>query len=164
MKNKIMQNKKFTKGFTLLELLVVVLIIGILAAIALPQYKKAVEKARMAEAVTNVKAIAQAQQRYYMIYGEYADCLDLNSLDIDLSGEDYNYHGCSAKKTTDFVYTSNGYSAKQYIAVASRIPPAKRYAILVSKDNPNRIICRVYSEVNNIQEELCDALDANGTL
>ncbi len=48
------------KAFTLIELLVVVLIIGILSAIALPQYTTAVEKSRAAEALVNLKHIQQA--------------------------------------------------------------------------------------------------------
>jgi len=69
------------KAFTLLELLVVVLIIGILAAIALPQYKLAVGKTKFSELKTITKALAGASQRYFLSHGVYTD--NMNSLDID---------------------------------------------------------------------------------
>ena len=57
-------------GFTLIELLVIVLIIGILAAVAVPQYQKAVLKARWTEAFTNLKAINDAIKLCVMERGE----------------------------------------------------------------------------------------------
>ena len=71
-------------GFTLIELLVVVLIIGILSAIALPQYTKAVEKSRAAQALAVLKSFGQAYQAYYMANGEYPTSFD--QLDLDMKG------------------------------------------------------------------------------
>ena len=53
------------KGFTLVEVLVVVVIIGILAAIAVPQYSIILGKARSGEAVTNIGAIRTSLDRYW---------------------------------------------------------------------------------------------------
>ena len=79
-----MKTKNNKQGFTLLELLVVVLIIGILAAIALPQYFKAVERARAAEALSLFGTIAGAQQRYYLLKGSFTG--SYGDLDIDFEG------------------------------------------------------------------------------
>ena len=81
MKNKIKQNK-FKKGFTLLELLVVVLIIGILAGIALPQYQKAVAKTELTRVISYVKPIAEAQERYFLTNGKYSN--SFSDLDVDV--------------------------------------------------------------------------------
>lgn len=76
--------KNGSKGFTLLELLVVVLIIGILVAIALPQYQMAVGKAKYAELKTITQSVQQAAQRYYLINNTYVGATT-GKLDIKVS-------------------------------------------------------------------------------
>jgi prepilin-type N-terminal cleavage/methylation domain-containing protein len=72
------------KGFTLIELLVVVLIIGILASIAIPQYFKVVEKARVAEAMSLISSVKSAEERYLARGGAYTS--DFTQLDISYPG------------------------------------------------------------------------------
>ena len=73
------------KGFTLIEMLVVVLIIGILAAIAFPQYQLSVLKSRYTQLMIMADAIRQAQDAYYLANGKYS--LKINDLDITVPGD-----------------------------------------------------------------------------
>ena len=69
------------QAFTLIELLVVVLIIGILTAIALPQYKKSIEKSRAVEAIEYIRNLKEAQRLYYLANGTFANTWDKLGVD-----------------------------------------------------------------------------------
>ena len=90
------------KGFTLIELLVVVLIIGILSSVALPQYTKAVEKARASEARVILKKMSDNIDLCLLNTGIYSECMNK---DIVFEGFE-NYSGTSlAFSTNNFSYT-----------------------------------------------------------
>lgn len=82
------------KGFTLIELLVVILIIGILSSVAMPQYRRSVERTRVAEAQTLLRAIYDAQERLlwskgYELYSsaiDKGDAFGFEKLDITVKG------------------------------------------------------------------------------
>ncbi len=81
------------QGFTLIELLVVVLIIGILSAVALPQYSKAVDKARGTEALTMAKAIVDAQNLYYLQSRKYTTDFSALPIQIEKEGKHFKTSG-----------------------------------------------------------------------
>lgn len=107
-------------GFTLIELLVVVLIIGILSAIALPKYQKSVIKSRFAEAMINLKTIAEADAVCQLETGEHY--CPMKDLGVSV-GEQSTWRGCSSEEggvfeTDNFFYCASAsvsaYPSAQY--------------------------------------------------
>ena len=80
--------RKRFHGFSLMEVMIVVVIIGILAALAYPNLEKYLKRARQTEAKTNLSAIYTAQKIYFTLHQSYAD--DINELDLSLvQGDPY---------------------------------------------------------------------------
>jgi prepilin-type N-terminal cleavage/methylation domain-containing protein len=88
------------KGFTLLELIVVIIILGILATLGFTQYTKMVEKGRTAEARTILGQLRSAQIAYWQEYGGYGGAVSNLIVDAPTSCVSTHY----------FSYASTGSS------------------------------------------------------
>ena len=111
-------------GLTLLELLITVVIVGILAAVALPSFSKAVEKAKVKDAQTALAAIASAERVYRLDQGGFGNLANLTAnnytSDPDSNNQNANWNfavaGAGAAFTATATRTGGGYNGNTIIA------------------------------------------------
>jgi type IV pilus assembly protein PilA len=102
------------KGFTLVELLVVIIIVGILSAIAVPMMRANVDKAKKSEAVAALGAIRTAERLYFTENNKYVTVAntawDTGSLKNYINASDligrYFPAGCYSVSATDTTFTA----------------------------------------------------------
>lgn len=73
------------KGFTLLEMLVTVIIVTVLAAVGVMEYRKVIERTRAMEAISLLRSLYHAEKMYQMTHGSFAN--SLASLSLSFKGE-----------------------------------------------------------------------------
>lgn len=157
-----------SKGFSLLELLIVILIIGLIAAIALPKYRIISERVKMTEAVTLLATIASAQERFYMIHNRYAYAHEMAELDIEIPGKiKTDMYG--RIETDFFIYSPDGDNGTPSHPIpdgrkaqAQRKPFGQKYQLYL--DSKNRLRCQLNDKITHAQKTLCNQVNATGHL
>ena len=84
-----------SEGFTLVELMVVVAIIGVLAAVAIPNFKKYQAKAKTSEAKIILASMYSAEESYMAEYNSYSDCFEVLGLEDGTDTSAYYTYGFS---------------------------------------------------------------------
>ena len=114
-----------SKGFTLLELVVVIVILAILAGLAVPRYMRTVNRSRSNEALQTLGYLRESAERYYARYSSYSGIAnDFGNLDFsptDVSG------------TASWTYAASGQAAEAYTFTATYTAGAASDKVTLSK-------------------------------
>lgn len=113
---------KMAKGFTLIEVMITVVIIGILASVAYPSYMSQVRKSRRSEAVAVLSQIQQAQERWRANCPFYAGSISAaNSGCPAIPGATSSGLGISAVSDARYTYSLSNVSGTTYTLTATAI-------------------------------------------
>jgi type IV pilus assembly protein PilA len=116
-----LSNKKGEKGFTLVELLVVIIIIGILAAIALPNFLNQASKAKQSEGKQNIALVNKTQNSYRAENSSFAQSFDTLAIG-SITGS------ATVGTTVNFKYEIDGTTDAADVTAQARDTGLKGYA------------------------------------
>ena len=118
--------RKSKKGFTLIELMIVVAIIGILAAIAIPNFLRFQLKSKSSEGKVNIAAIRTAEESYLAEFGSYVGATVNPSADVPGSqkaafetGGGFDTLGWSPEGNVFFQYAVNAPSGENHYTISA---------------------------------------------
>lgn len=158
---KILQNiaphANHVSGFTLIEILVVMLIIGIIAAWAVPWYEHVVLKSRFGSVMASAKAIATSQEVHHLQYGSYATSQE--NLDVSMPEDSGNV-----------VITLGEEENFKFVMASHEKAPDVRYVVYQhnSTNFPDNIHCEAKADNEDAiwlcEEELAGTRVENGSL
>ena len=101
------------RGFTLIEILIVIVIIGILATIALPNFTRFVERAKADQAITYLRVIRTGERVYFANHSTYIVCANADDVKTNLGAE-------VTEENHTFDVAGNPTIADTFIATATR--------------------------------------------
>ena len=146
------------KAFTLIELVVMVLIVGVIAAISLPRYHFAVEKGRATKALVKLLSIADANRRYLLEHKTYNPD-DILTLDVDIPGKIYTYCSKVRKYDENFDYGTQACRSAS-IAVVNRLPMGGDNSYYMYVTPEGKVYC-VANADGSKAIKICKALGAD---
>jgi type IV pilus assembly protein PilA len=150
---------KSRKGFTLVELAVVIVIIGVLAAFGVPQFLKSVERSKAAEAFNYLSAVRAAQERYLAQNGSYATALS----DLDIKQTSPKYFGGSADGDALTINATQVFTGiPTWTCTLSRLTATSSYNYDVAFDQDGYIPASVTAGRNDAKSTIKDDVNPMG--
>ena len=145
----------FARGYSLVETLMVVLIIGILTAVALPQYQRAVQKAEYARAQSAAATLARAEDIYYETYKQYTPLMENLDVTIDFTRQSED---CTDESASCYYYDKKGVwctllkAGYLYCRSMKDIARYYKYAANYSSSRAGKAYCRPMKDSSTVAD------------